>query len=277
MQKPYDIAIAYRIYPKMSKPMAKFPDNKLMFSDFCLKSLKASLGNLKVKMWVLLDKCPEAYEEMFKKYFSEPDLVLLKLDGIGNAATFGLQIKLLDEQQDADLVYFAEDDYFYLPNQFVRLVEFIRAHADAHFVTPYEHPDYYSLDIHRHTPEIRLYGGLKWRTGVATTCTLLTTKTILAQTKPYLNTYNVDKNYDVSIWMSLTKYNVLNPFRILKYLFTHMDFFKMIGRSWLHCWKQILFGKAYKLWNPTPSIATHMEKEFLGPNVDWETIFNESI
>ena len=49
----------------------------------------------------------------------------------------------------------------------------------------------------------------------------------------------------------------------------------MIARAWLHCWKQILFGKRWKLWVPTPSIGTHMEKAFLAPSIDWQNEFEK--
>ena len=116
----YDIAIAYRIYPKVAKPALGLPfsDNKLRLSEICLRSFKQSLGSLRAKIWVLLDQCPEDYADLFLKYFSREDLSLIRLPGIGNQATFGKQIDILLQQTDSNLVYFAEDDYVYLPDQF---------------------------------------------------------------------------------------------------------------------------------------------------------------
>ena len=84
----YDLAVAYRIYPKVSKVPLVFGDNKFKLAELCLRSFKNSLGSLRVKIWVLLDNCPAKYEELFKKYFDINDLEIIKLPGIGNRGTF---------------------------------------------------------------------------------------------------------------------------------------------------------------------------------------------
>ncbi len=44
----YDLAIAYRIYPKVAKPAQGLPFSGVKFrlSEICLRSFKESLGNL---------------------------------------------------------------------------------------------------------------------------------------------------------------------------------------------------------------------------------------
>ena len=177
----YDAAIAYRIYPKVAKPARGLPfsDDKLRLSEVCLRSFKESLEGLRAKVWVLLDGCPDEYAQLFTKYFDEPDLVPVPLPAVGNRATFGKQIEILLRQTDSDLVYFAEDDYVYLPNQFPRMVEFLRAHGDVDFVSPYDHPDCYALEIHRHPKWIRVHAGHHWRTAASTCLTFLTRKETL--------------------------------------------------------------------------------------------------
>ena len=61
----YDVAVAYRIYPKVSRAPPVFADDKYQLSELCLKSFRDSLGSLKVKMFVLLDNCPPSYEDLF--------------------------------------------------------------------------------------------------------------------------------------------------------------------------------------------------------------------
>jgi hypothetical protein len=277
MKEEYDLAVAYRICPRISKRMPIYSEDKLKLSEFCLKSFKKSLGSLKVKIIVLLDNCPAEYETLFFKYFDEKDLKLVKLSGVGNRATFGLQIEFLVNQNDAEVVYFAEDDYFFLPNQFAEMIEFLKHHPDVHFVSPYDHPDYYTRDIHNHKYEIRAYATHHWRTAVSTTLSFLTTKQILTKTKNVLNKYYESNAPDYSIWMSITKYNVLNPFKIMKYLFYNKIYFVMIARAWIYCWRQILFGRRWKLWVPMPTIATHMEKRFLPPYIDWKEKFENEL
>jgi hypothetical protein len=273
MKKKYDLAIAYRIYPRITKPVVGYPDDKLKLSELCLLTLKEALGSLKVKLWVLLDKCPEEYTLLFQKYFPAEDLRLIHLKGIGNQATFGLQIYILTHQTDAEFVYFAEDDYFFLPDAFPRMLSLMRHNSDVHFVSAYEHPDYYTLFLHPKKYQIKIFEDQRWRTTIGTTCSFLSTKTILIKTADVFNTYYKERNYDVSLWMSLTKANVLNPVRIGLFILKYRDFFKMTARSWIHCSKQILFGKRWNLWVAHPSLATHMEKKTVAPFVEWESKF----
>ncbi|MCJ7631001.1 glycosyltransferase family 2 protein [Candidatus Bathyarchaeota archaeon] len=279
MKEAYDLAVAYRICPRMpSKQMAIYPQDKLRLSEVCLRSFKRSLGSLKVKMWVLLDNCPAEYEALFLKYFDESDLRLIKLAGIGNRATFGLQMESLANQNDAEIVYFAEDDYFFKSNRFVEMIEFLEGHSDVHFVSPYDHPDYYTLDIHKRKYEIREHATHHWRTVAAATLSFLTTKQILAKAKKALCQYSEGRAQDYGIWMSMTKYHVFDPFKTMKYLIDRsIDPFcyTLIRYTWVDCWKQILFGRRWKLWVPMPSIATHMEKRFLAPCVNWEEEFEQ--
>jgi hypothetical protein len=266
----YDIAIAYRIYPKVAKSALGLPlsDDKLQLSEICLRSFKESLGGLRVKLWVLLDGCPEEYAALFQKYFDAEDLVLLPLPGVGNHATFGKQIEILLEQAESDLVYFAEDDYVYLPNQFHQMLDFLRAHEDVHFVTPYDHLDCYTLEIHRDRKWVRVHAGHHWRTAASTCLTFLTRKQTLRRNERTFRTY-CRRNYDCSLWLSLTKYSLFDPFQILRFVYREPWLAKIIAKAWRYNWSQILFGKRVTLWVPIPGIATHLNRDALSPTIDW--------
>src|SRR5208283_2678009 len=125
--------------------------------------------------------------------------------------------------------------------------------------------------------ELREYSNHHWRTAIATTLSFLTTKQVLMKTRKALSAYSDGNAQDYSIWVSLTKFNVFNPFKPLKYLLSDKYWFSMSKDTWVTCWKQILFGRRWKLWVPLPSIATHMEKKFLAPCIDWEKIFAQEI
>lgn len=266
MIKEYDLAIAYRIYPKVSKNPIVFTDDKFKLSDLCLRSFKNSLGDLNVKMIVLLDNCPPEYRELFKKYFDEKDLELINLDGVGNLGTFGMQIDLLLEQEFSEIVYFAEDDYFYLPNQFEEMIKFLKDNDDVHFVSPFDHIDYYKYNFHNYKSEIRFSDKKHWRTVASTCLTFLTSKKTLDKTQHILKTYTIG-NYDTSIWASLTKYNIYNPFQLFKY--SKKPYFAgVFFKSWRYSSLQHLFGKKWTLWVPIPTIATHMEIEDISPTLD---------
>jgi hypothetical protein len=267
----YDLAVAYRIYPKVSKNPPVFSDDKLKLSEFCLNSFKKSLGGLKPKMYVILDGCPSEYESIFRKYFEESDLFFLKVDEIGNYKTFELQIDTLLNQSESEIIYFAEDDYYYLPNQFEDMINFIRNNPKAHFISPYDHLDYYCMDLHDDKYYITFSSKKHWRTTVSTCLTFLTTKRNLLQTKDVFLSF-VNGNYDASLWMILTKYKVFNLIRLLKsYKNSHLEFSLVIS-AWKYGWRYLLFKKKYFLWVPIPSIATHMEKYYLAPTMETSLI-----
>lgn len=262
-RKNYDLSVAYRIYPRVSKVPPVFKEDKYKLSEFCLKSFKESLGDLNAKIFVLLDNCPPEYEDLFKKYFDDEDLELIRLDGVGNLATFALQIKTLLNQDFSDIVYFAEDDYFYMPNQFIEMLELLKENDDVDFVSPYDHPDDYHLKLHEHPYQVKATEKRHWRTASSTCLTFLTDKKTLKMTREVFKSYSLG-NHDASMWMSLTKYNMFHPIATLKNRKEHL-YYKVIRLAWHYNGKQILFGKKWKLWVPLPTIGIHLESDFLPP------------
>lgn len=272
-----DLAVAYRICPAVSKPAMGLPcsEDKYLLSEVCLRSFKESLGHLRAKIWVLLDGCPAEYEALFRKYFAQEDLHLVFLDGIGNLATFSKQIEILLQQQEADFVYFAEDDYFYLPNQFHLMLDFLSANADAHFVSPYDHLDCYTLELHKGPKLLKVHGSRHWRTAASTCLTFLTSRETLAKYESVFRTY-VRGNNDCALWLSLTKQRVFNPLAGARYFFRGLFYWKILVKAWLYSWRQILFGRKLTLWVPIPGIATHLDRNALSPTVDWRGLMQQT-
>ena len=272
-----DIAIAYRIFPGISKVPPVFADDKLKLSELCLFSLKESLGDLNVKIFALLDNCPETYVDLFKKYFSENELEIIRFDGIGNAGTFGQQIKILLNQNYSEYIYFAEDDYFYLKNAIPDMLNFLQIQKNSDFVTSYYHPDYDRMKVHRQFPSKQIIiDETIWKTVASTTMTFLTTKTTLSETENIFLTY-LKNNYDASIWFALTKHKLINPLNIFKYLFTSKLWFKIFLKSWIFTPKQILLGKKYNLFVPNQTASTHLDSLCLPEGVEWKEAFNDLI
>jgi len=270
----YDLAVAYRIYPRVSKIPAMFPEDKAQLARLCLRSFRAALGTVRAKMFVLLDDCPPEFEGFFTECFASSDLGLIRFGGIGNRATFARQIEILLNQDFADAVYFAEDDYFYLPGQFGTMLNFLRDCPDADFISPYDHPDYYSLPLHGGRQLTRTHANRRWRTAASTCLTFITTKRMLGQTRRVFQSY-VHGNLDVCLWLSLTKQAVLDPSVTWRCFRENSALSKFVAGSWVYGWPQILAGKRRKLWVPSPSIATHMEQTFLAPGIDWNRHFQE--
>lgn len=264
-----DLAVAYRIYPGVSKTPAFFSTDKLKLSEMCLRSFRRALGGLKVKIWVLLDGCPPGYEELFRRVFGSEELEILSLNKIGNLATFALQLDLLTNQTEAPFVYFAEDDYFYLPDALEKIVAFMREHKDVDFVSPYDHPDSYytSSRLERHL--VRPFGDRYWRTASSTCLTFLTSRQNLLRTRSTFRTYSRG-NWDCPVWLSLTqKYELANP-RVHWH-----NLFRLViwGKTLRWGYRALLFDRRYRLWVPLPTLATHMESPCLSPLIDWQNNF----
>jgi len=272
-KRTYDLAIAYRIYPKVARPAQGLPfsEDKFKLSEVCLQTFKKSLGNLRVKLWVLLDGCPNEYADLFKKYFEDHELVLVPLEGVGNQRTFATQIEVLCAQDDSEVVYFAEDDYLYLPGQFSSMINFLLEHEDVDFVSPYDHPDCYKLDLHKQPKWLKVHGGRHWRTAASTCLSFLTKQQTLKKVEPVFHSYE-RRNFDCSLWLSLTKHRVFNPWFFALQLIQAPFVCKIILKSWVYCWRQILFGRKRRLWIPVPGIATHLDSKALSPNVDWRAL-----
>lgn len=273
---PYDLAVAYRLYPRISRPVPVCAGDKLTLAEVCLKSFRESLGSLRVKLWALLDGCPPEYEAMTRRYFDAEDLTLVRLDGEGNAATFERQLRILSEQTASPLVYFAEDDYFYLPDALERMVRLIRTHPDVHFVSPYDHPDYYTLPLHDHPAQIIADGRQQWKQAATTCLTFLTTQAALRRTKTVFATY-ARRNYDTSIWLSLTKYAALNPGVVYRSATGRPSLWKAMAKTWLFGWRQMCFGTRWNLYTPTPTLATHVESAGLAPGVNWVEALSKAV
>jgi Glycosyl transferase family 2 len=271
-----DLAIAYRVYPKVAESALGLPfsDDKFRLSEICLRSLKQSLGGLRVKVWVVLDGCPDEYADLFRKYFEPQELILVPLPGVGNQATFKKQIEILLRQKDSDFVYFAEDDYFYLPGQFHSMIDFLQEYKDLHFVSPYDHLDCYSMDLHREPKWLKVHSGRHWRTAASTCLTFLTRRETLEKTQAIFRNYR-RRSFDCSMWLSLTKRRVFNPFFFARQLFQNWFSCRTIVRSWIYFWRQILFGTRWELWVPIPGIATHLDTRALSPTIDWVSMIEQ--
>jgi hypothetical protein len=229
-------------------------------------------------MIVLLDGCPPAYPELFRKYFTARDLEFVVLDGVGNRTTFLQQIDQLERQDYSEYIYFAEDDYLYLPGQFPSMFRFMSAHKEVDFATPYDHLDYYTMPIHKHATRAIAFEGRKWRTVGSTTLTFLTSRTVLRQTREVFETYARHRgNTDFGLWFTLTKFRVRSPATLVRGLTGQPVQLAVMAFAWYYGWRQVLFGTRRELWAPAPTIAAHMDSRFLPPGFDWQAILAESV
>jgi hypothetical protein len=265
-----DLAIAYRVYPRVSGSPALHAGDKFQLVKLCLASFKRALGSLRVKIWLLLDGCPPSYEDLFRQYFREDEIEVVNLAAVGNEATFAMQVDILARQSLAELVYFAEDDYFYLPNAIVEMVEFAGSGEGIDFVTPYDHPDRYQDSTRRQRAMLRAFGRRHWRTASSTCLTFLATRNALVQNRALFRTFRRGA-HDCAIWQAITqKVGLFDP----RVHAANSDRFKIWLNTWFRGYRRILFGRSYKLWSPIPGVATHMALPYLSPVVDWYAEFS---
>ena len=264
----YDVAVAYRVYPGLSRGTLPVFKDKRTLVEQCARSFHGSLGTMRARVWAILDNCPAEYEDLFRDIFGPSHLEIVRCPGVGNAATFDLQRKILGNQSASDIVYVAEDDYLYQKGQLAAALQFLRSNPDVDFVTPYDHPDEYSRSVSMSDASVRVSGGLHWRTVTSTCLTFATRRPTLRGSEAVFATYG-RRNYDASIWHSLTKSGirrwVTHPRAVTEDRLSRM----IIAKTFLFGWKQIAFGKRYTLWAPIPSIATHCQQGGLAPNVEW--------
>ncbi|OHD64860.1 MAG: hypothetical protein A2096_07930 [Spirochaetes bacterium GWF1_41_5] len=253
-----ELVIAYRIYPRISKTPAFFPDNKKKLAELCLASFGEALQGVSAKLYVILDSCPE-YKEMFLRHAPHAQPEFIEVKNCGNRNTFGIQLELLLGQK-SEFVYFAEDDYFYLPESIKIMTGFLR--QSGGFITPYDHPDYYNLPYHNFSKKQVHYRNYRM-TEQATSClTFMTGINTLRRTKHALCSY-VKGNSDYSMWPIITRHRL---FALKKYRMFSLN-------AWRYGLFDILLGKKYFLYAPQPALATHMESTLLSPGQNWLKMF----
>jgi hypothetical protein len=272
----YDLAVAYRICAKCSAHWPPvFPDNKYELAALCLKSFKESLGTLRVKIFVIMDGpgCFPEFDTLFTDLWAPEDLVFIACNGIGDQGTLKEQIRILLAQNDSEVVYLAEDDYFYCPGEFQSAYDFLRNNSDVDFVSCYDHPDIYKTVLHDIEHDRRSDGAKTWRTCMSTTHTFLTTKSALRKVKRVFTGSYFGFSPDLSKWMAITKHRI-GPWFFLYALGVNKFWAFSIFMAWLFCWRQIIFGRRYTLWIPISSIATHMVAGMEAPHVDWKELWS---
>lgn len=211
--------IIYRMCPE-GNPNKHRPDNmtKMETVKTCYKSVLKAFPNAhitfiidkpNVEIMELVEECPNKHDYEIFHFESWND---------GNVGTFHRQ---LDLAQDMGKVLLLEDDYFFIPDA-ETIIE--NALDEFEFITPYDHPGYYTEAEHDYKREVELAGGRHWQT-VSSTC--LTFASTGERIKAVIDTMKKFGWQDHFMWLELTQ--------------------------------------EHKLWSPIPSVATHMEVEYLAP------------
>jgi len=265
----FSLSIALRVSPFLNSKHIYFK-SKYVLVETCFKSLITALNGIDYELFVILDGCPDHFQKIFEEHVEKNRLKITKTNGIGNSATFLLQIFLLSNIASSEYVYFAEDDYFYI-GHLKQMLEFIRRKSFVDFLSPYDHPDYYfRKDLHPYRIPILKYGDRVWKNVMSTTCTFLTKKRLLEEVDELLKSYV--KIGDYLMWYILTrKISAINIFKIITYNQRNIPREVFL----LHYLLKTFNRRSYNLWVPEPTIATHMQKGCLSPGIDWNLYFRK--
>ena len=265
----FDLAVAWRIYPGVSKTPIIHCTDKFQLVKTCLLSFLNSTTGIRIKYHFILDGCPDTYEQLIRELFQNQSYTILKTEKIGNLATFALQVSILSKQEEADIVYFAEDDYLYKPGEFKKMVNLIKAGQNVDFLSCYFSPDIYHHPIHKHPHELKNFNNQLWVSDSSTCMTFMTTKRILQKTKNVFLTYSKGNN-DCALWLVLTKTHIYNPFRYLKYfMLKDKESFNIMKVSVKYSFRYFFSTHRYRLWIPYPGIGTHLEKGLVMNPEEW--------
>jgi hypothetical protein len=208
---------------------------------------------------------------------------LLEIDQRGNGGSYRYLLALAESRPwaDDDLVYFAEDDYLYLPSAISELCDAARTVPQASFFTPYDHTDNYEHRVQLafarwHRNDRWDVGGREWR---AIRSTTLTYAARLADFRAQLWIHFLGTNdhpADDYIWgasQTFTGRGLLplvfgctNPRNRVSVNVKRAGLFLADYRA--HRNERFLIA-------PTRSLATHIQEPFLAPGVDWAAVAHE--
>jgi hypothetical protein len=279
----YDFAVAYRVCPRIGREaMAIFRGDKFLLTRVAFRSFVRSIQAFKVKLWILLDGCPPAYEAFFRATWPGDPPEFVACANRGTGGTFQEQISILTAQDAADLCGVVEDDYFFLPECFERIHELFLRHPEVELATPYDHLEYYVAAHQQMSHDVLKTPGLPvWRTVPATTCTFIGRSSALRDNVRAFRAYGkwLLFNYGTNgtMWLAITKHRIFNPLRCLQWLFGA----KYVAWSWFSAWTfcgfDILFKRKRKLWAPIPSLASHLVFSYPPPGIDWNDLVQKAV
>ncbi len=241
--------VYYRLTPKESRYEEQRPiykHNKYELSKFCLRSFVQAFSTIKPKIVFLMDECPVKWEKMVREIVPNAwEVEVVNVEKSGQDKSYLVQLELAREQstqggsdfgvREDEIVWFQEDDYYYLPGSEVG-EKILSAVQELGFVNPYDHGEFYIQ--HQYHPsgpyEIKLVDEHHWRTVRFNTMTWGTSVKLLKKH-----------------WETLIKYGYWDK------------------PTW-----EAMLAKGVPLWSPIPTLATHMHSEWLSPGINWKEHWN---
>lgn len=227
-----------------NKPRPPYYSKLRAFQSFLLSWTRITDGTLIVA--VNSPQVPPSIAALVDRYADEVRFVTEQ----GNAQCYQAALTWSLDLADNGLVYHAEDDYLYHPDAFPALVTAAERIPAADYFTLYDHNDRYQRtdDMHLGRREfVALAGNRHWRV-VESTCMTYAARVRALRRDAFLHrTLCADgMPRDRLLW-------------------------RLTQGVGIFCWKL----PKRTLISPLPSLATHLEPEFLAPVVDWGALADQ--
>jgi len=209
------MTVLYRLCPE-GNPLKQRPIRpKLNLISACFHSFIKAFETVCPKVWFLVDKPSDELMEIVEGCPFPFKVETFRFGdwGSGNKGTFYRQLDIASGLEGK--VFFLEDDYYFLPEAGKAIDEALDSLA---FLTPYDHPGYYTEEGHRYKREVRIAGNRHWQTVKDTTLTFATHANLV---KHEIETMKFFGWVDVKLWAELSKRHQLwSP---IPSLATHME------------------------------------------------------
>ena len=241
------------VYYRATNIATSHPRPHWFSKELCLRSFLAALAEMgRFKLTFIWDSLEaNRYVDLLP-----PSTEVYALNRIGNAASFRHALTLAAASLSSRFVYFAEDDYLYLPDSIVKLVECLDT-SSVDYVTLYDHPARYGKQCQDlPVPRSSVFHTYShhWRQ-VESTCMSFGAKSkVLKADISRIGQYLSQTEYpaDREMWRNL---------QCLSHSSTALK------ADTEPC--RVLVG-------PIPSLATHCDlRAGLAPTIDWELVAQE--
>ena len=173
------------------------------------------------------------------------------LGGLGNSKSYWKSAQWIKEFPKDSLVYYAEDDYLYLPFALEQLIIAAEKIPSASYFSLYDHLDRYTRgdDWNKNHTNIFLAGNRHWQT-IESTCMSFGARVS-------------DMQKDLIFHRIVTMWWLIPKDRWLWRMVQGLGLFKLFR------------FKKHKLISPIPSLATHQDAAFMAPLIDWKALDND--
>lgn len=233
--------VFYRVYPGNNGRSPIFSDDKMGLVRFCLRSFVEAFRTSSPRVTFILDSCESGYRDWIEKHVPF-EKEILSFVGLGHVGSFFKQVELACKLGQDDSVFLAEDDYYYVDGAGPKLAAALERFD---FVTPYDHAARYTPEQENVSCYVSFYGGHHWRTQCSTCLTFGAKVKTLSHVKEIIFRHGIS---DHPMWLQILRES-----------------------------PRIFRRRAYRLYGPIPSLATHLVAGELAPGVNWETIWKESM